>query len=70
MAKTSRARYTLEFKQEAARLGKALRRRPERWAWSSRRCSTGSRPSAKADTRALIANRWAPSRLQNQPAAR
>lgn len=44
MAKTSRARYTLEFKQEAVRLvdnGQASQRRRARWAWLTRRCSTG-----------------------------
>ncbi len=49
MTKTGRARYTLEFKQEAVRLveeARASRWLPGRWAWWSNRCSTGSRLSA------------------------
>ncbi len=46
-SKAKRARYTLEFKLEAVRrwlrLAKAWRRWEPRWAWRTRRYTTGSR---------------------------
>ena len=53
MTKTSRARYTLEFKQEAVRLvegGQSI-------AAAARTLGVGSRPIAKASSQALKASR-------------
>ena len=47
MTNTTRARYTLEFKQEAVRLvqgGQSIAAAARTRGWSSRRCTTGSRP--------------------------
>lgn len=51
---TTRARYTLEFKQETVRLVESGGR-AARWAWSAGRRSTGSRPTGKASSKALTA---------------
>ena len=57
MTKTVRARYTLEFKQEAVRLvkgGQSIAATAGSWTCLSRRCSTGSRQSSR--TRSKIAD--------------
>jgi len=57
MTKTVRARYTLEFKQEAVRLvegGQSIAATAGSWTWWSRRCSTGSRRSGR--TRSKVAD--------------
>jgi len=50
MTKATRARYTLEFKQEAVRLvesGQSIAAAQAVWAWWSRRYSIGLRRSGK-----------------------
>ena len=60
MSKTVRARYTLEFKQEAVRLvtgGQSIAAAARTLGVVNRRCSTGSRLSDKESCKALTA-RW------------
>ena len=71
MTKTSRARYTLEFKQEAVQLvknGQSIAAVARTLEWLTRRCSTGSRLIDRASSQERTPS--APSRLQNQVAAR